>query len=147
MHGGMSTPLIFDSRPKMGHRWLGGLPRGLLLAAVGLWAWYLAARVRTEQVGFSSAGLAVELGMVTLLAGPVAWLPFLGWRLRRVMLGTVGLLLSAVVLAELYGAVEEALVRRQFGAEPSQRLAMDRAWPFRGNGIVYEPGRGWSAHE
>lgn len=147
MHGGMSTSLSLESRPKMWFRTLSLLLRGLLIAAVGLWAWYLAARARTAQIGLSGTGLAAELFMVTLFAGPVAWIPFLGWSLRRVMIGTVALLFVAVVLAETYGGVEEALVRSRFGAEPSQRVATDRAWPFRGNGIVYEPGQGWSAHD
>ncbi len=147
MHDGMSTSLSFEPRAKSGIRPLGALPRGLLIAAIGLWAWYLAARARTAQFGFSGSGLACELFMVTVLAGPVAWLPFLGWNLRRILGATVGLLLTAVVVAEGYSVVEETLVLRRFGAQPGERIATDRAWPFRGNGIVYEPGRGWSGHE
>lgn len=126
------------------------IARVIALVGVLFWAWCVAGFVRTPQWGFSWADVGWQLLALLLFVAPVAALPFLGLKMKKVLRGAVLLLIAAVVCAEVIAGVEEAHiplppgavdVAREFGAKgdgvADDTAALQRAFDqYTGSGRI-----------
>jgi hypothetical protein len=116
-------------------------------AATSFWV-YGSARAMEETVGFSANAVFVA-GSITaallLVPALMLWLLLRGLAVWSSKLFQVVVVLAACVGA---GAAESRLLldelnfREQVALAPANASARDRAWPFHGTTLVYQPTRG-----
>jgi hypothetical protein len=117
------------------------------IAASSFWV-YGSVRAMQETVGLSAndVWLAGAFTAVLLLV-PVLTLWLL---LRGSPVLTINLFRTAVVLAACAGAIaaetrllrDEHSFKQEVALAPGRATARDRAWPFQGSALVYQPTRG-----
>ncbi len=116
-------------------------------AATSFWV-YGSARAMQETVGFSANAVVVAASITAaLLLTPalMLWLLLRGLAVWSSKVSQLVLVLAACVGA---GAAESRLLldeqnfREQVALVPNNASARDRAWPFNGTTLVYQPIRG-----
>lgn len=113
----------------------------------GLWCSFVAATWRTQHFGFSIEDLASESLILWALGMPVAVVALLGLPWLTFARGLVILLLGAILLAEGWASLEEAMFQY---AHHASTIAVHepRWWPFTSNDLHFLPDTGaWFASD
>jgi hypothetical protein len=109
----------------------------LILAASALVAsGYIAALVRTTEPGFTMPALLLEILLASTIAGPIAALAFIGSRPSRFSALVAAVVLSGVLTAQLWAAVEEyrfASQHQSVASGPKPRFIFSDSW------LSYDP--------
>ena len=106
------------------------LLRGVLVAACGVWGFYLLAMLRTSGFGMEPRDFwGLSFGAL-ICVGPLALIPFIGLRKKKVLVGVLAICGGSLLAAEAFGRTQELLVVSEYGEFPSDEIQLSRWWPF-----------------
>lgn len=110
-----------------------------LFASFSTDGWYLTSDWWLRSLRVLTFGSAFAL----VLMSPLSWVPFVGCSRRVIVAGMILIPFTASTSAEVFGRAQELTLLHQYGEKPSQKVYVNRWWPFTHHAIAGDPKSGW----